>query len=86
MSKGQVIAIVADPLGSSETELVSSVSGMVIGRTNLPLVCEGDAVFHMAAYGRKVRVVEQEVERFQEAHEAEIGPDTGQEATDAAIT
>ena len=37
---------------------------VVIGRTNLPLVYEGDATFYIAQYGRKVGAVEKHVELF----------------------
>jgi len=66
VEKGQVIAMVADPLGVTETAVESPVSGVVIGRTNLPLVYEGDATFHIARYGRKTETVERHVEQFQE--------------------
>jgi predicted deacylase len=58
VEKGQVIAMVADPLGTSETPILAPTTGMVIGRTNLPLVYEGDATFHIAQYGRKAAKVE----------------------------
>jgi len=69
IEKGQVIAMVADPLGSTETPIVAPENGVVIGRTNLPLVYEGDATFHIAQYGRKVATVERHVEKFQEEHQ-----------------
>ncbi len=84
--EGQVIAIVADPLGVAETELTAPLSGMVIGRTHLPLVYEGDAVFHIAAYGRKVGVVEEHVEKFREEHHPAEDPDPAPESGAAPIT
>ena len=69
VEKGQVIAMVADPLGTAEVPIVAPTNGVVIGRTNLPLVYEGDATFHIAQYGRKVGNVEKQVERFQEEHQ-----------------
>ena len=44
---GQVLAIVSDPLGETETEIEAPVDGVVVGRTNLPLVHEGDALFNI---------------------------------------
>jgi predicted deacylase len=72
VTAGQVLAIVADPLGADETPIVAPEDGVVIGRTNLPLVYEGDATFHIAQYGRRAAAVERHVERFQE----EYSPDT----------
>lgn len=66
VSKGQVLALVADPLGTSETEMTAPESGVVIGRTNLPLVYQGDATFHLAYYGRRAGSVGKRVEEFQE--------------------
>ena len=45
--EGQLLAIVADPLGESEMEIRAPSDGVVIGRTNLPLVNEGDALFNI---------------------------------------
>lgn len=69
VEKGQTIAVVADPLGETETPIVAEVDGVVIGRTNLPLVYEGDATFHIAQYGRKVGKVEKQVEVFTVEHQ-----------------
>ena len=69
VEKDQVIAMVADPLGNTETPIVAPTNGVVIGRTNLPLVYEGDATFHIAQYGRKVSTVEAQVEKFHEEHQ-----------------
>lgn len=47
--RGQAIAMLSDPVGENEMTLVATIEGIVIGRTNLPLVNEGDAIFHLAA-------------------------------------
>ena len=55
VSSGEVLAILSDPLGESSTEVTVPVDGVVIGRTNLPLVHEGDALFNVAlAEGTKI--------------------------------
>ena len=74
VEKDQVIAMVADPLGTTETPVLAPSNGVVIGRTNLPLVYEGDATFHIAQYGRKVATVEKQVEKFNEEHQPEELP------------
>jgi uncharacterized protein len=48
VQSGQVIGIVGDPLSEQETPVTSPADGVVIGRLNLPLVHEGDALFHIA--------------------------------------
>lgn len=46
----QKIGEIADPFDENETVVNSSVSGIVIGRLNLPLVHRGDALFHVAEF------------------------------------
>lgn len=44
----QQIATISDPFGQEETPVVAPVGGIVLGKLNLPLVNEGDALFHIA--------------------------------------
>ena len=48
VGKREVVGVVADPLGTSSLPLVSEEDGIIVGRTNLPIVNRGDAVFHIA--------------------------------------
>ena len=48
VKEGEVLGIVADPFGEAEVELLASQAGLIIGRANLPIVNEGDALFHIA--------------------------------------
>lgn len=50
INKGDILGYISDPFGDSEVEIKASVSGIVIGRTTLPLVHEGEAIFHMAIF------------------------------------
>ncbi|CUH75545.1 succinylglutamate desuccinylase/aspartoacylase family protein [Tropicibacter naphthalenivorans] len=45
---GTVLGVVSDPFGEREAEVTAETAGIVIGRTNLPIVNEGDALFHIA--------------------------------------
>jgi len=65
-----VLAVVSDPLGDGERMVRSPTSGIIIGRTELPLVNEGDALFHIASFSRKQKAGD-EIERF----EAELDPE-----------
>ena len=47
---GDTLAYINDPLGENSSEVESPVNGIVIGKTNLPLVFAGEAVFNIAAY------------------------------------
>lgn len=42
------VGIVADPFSAHETAVFPDSEGIIIGRTNAPLVDEGDALFHVA--------------------------------------
>jgi predicted deacylase len=66
VAQGQTIGIIADPLGSSEVDVLADGGGIIIGRTNLPLVYEGDALFHIASISSKANW---EVEEFHVDHE-----------------
>ncbi|MCC5863667.1 MAG: succinylglutamate desuccinylase/aspartoacylase family protein [Wenzhouxiangella sp.] len=47
-----VLGVVSDPFGEKAAEIKAPFSGIVIGRLNLPLVNEGDAVYHIARFWR----------------------------------
>jgi predicted deacylase len=47
--ENDLLGIIGDPLGETEERVLSPMSGIVIGRTNLPLVHRGDALFNIAA-------------------------------------
>ncbi|MFP4130330.1 MAG: succinylglutamate desuccinylase/aspartoacylase family protein [Halorhodospira sp.] len=46
--EGERLGLISDPFGDGEAEAPAAFDGIVIGRTNLPLVHEGDALFHVA--------------------------------------
>lgn len=46
---GDVLAAISDPFGQSETEVKARYSGIIVGRAVMPIVHEGDALFHVAA-------------------------------------
>jgi uncharacterized protein len=48
VAKGETVAEVSDPLGDNSAAIVSEEDGIIIGRTNLPIVNRGDALFHVA--------------------------------------
>jgi predicted deacylase len=48
--KGETLGFVRDPAGDNETPVEALVSGVLIGRTETPLVNEGDAVFHVGVF------------------------------------
>lgn len=64
VEKGSVVGIITDPFGEHEYELKSHASGIVIGRMTLPLVNEGEALFHIATF-ESTSKAERAVEAFQ---------------------
>lgn len=48
VSAGDLLASVSDPFGGGETNLIAPHAGILIGRAILPIVNEGDALFHLA--------------------------------------
>jgi len=61
---GQTIAYISSPLGHQEIEMKTTKGGIVIGQQTLPLVNEGDAVFHIAYFKQDDDDVEQSVESY----------------------
>ena len=48
---GDVLGSVADPFGEQEHDIKASFDGIIVGRAVMPVVNEGDAVFHLARVG-----------------------------------
>ena len=65
VSKEDVLAFVGDAGGSDEEPIFSSSDGVIIGRTNLPLVYEGEAVFHVGRT-RQTSLLEQHLDAMQD--------------------
>lgn len=61
--KGQRMAIISDPMGDTEEVMIAPFDGIVIGRSNLPLTHEGDALFNLATF-KSVTVAGDTVEEF----------------------
>jgi len=70
---GTTLAFVNDPLGENISELKSKLNGVVIGKTNLPLVFEGEAVFNIAGY----EALDKVSDRI-EAHHEKLTPNSGE--------
>lgn len=55
---GDVAAAVSDPFGQRDEEVIVREEGLIIGRTNHPIVNQGDALFHIASIKRPSEVRE----------------------------
>jgi predicted deacylase len=62
---GDLLGTISDPLGDTEFTVVSGEKGVVVGISSLPLVNEGDALFHIARFAAPERVADavEELER-----------------------
>jgi predicted deacylase len=65
VAKTEQLGIIADPFGENEAAVFSPAAGIVIGRSNMPLVHEGDAVFHIACPDKHI-YDESMLQEFQE--------------------
>lgn len=52
VKEGEVLGAISGPLGENEADVRARASGVIIGRTMLPLVYEGEALFHVAHLDR----------------------------------
>lgn len=48
VAQGDVVAAISDPFGDREIEVIARMGGIVVGRAVMPVVHEGDALFHIA--------------------------------------
>ncbi len=71
VKKDRVLGIIADPFSAEETPVAAPFGGVIIGRATLPLVHEGDALFHVGRF-EDVREVTARVEAFQQYQESAI--------------
>ncbi|MGD8785240.1 MAG: succinylglutamate desuccinylase/aspartoacylase family protein [Thioalkalispiraceae bacterium] len=68
ISKGELLGTISDPtdiFNQKEFPVNADRGGIVIGKSNLPLVNEGDAIYHIAYFTDSTEVA-QELESFQQ--------------------
>jgi predicted deacylase len=74
VGKDQLLALIADPFGESEIEVRARQEGVVIGRSQMPLVHQGEALYHLARFRHAGRAAES-LEAFHETIYPESGID-----------
>ncbi len=57
--KGDILASIADPFGDHRDDIICPAEGVVIGKQNIPLTQEGEAIYHIAYFKRPSSVAEQ---------------------------
>ena len=68
VEEGDVLAEIKKPLGDVTSQILSHADGIIIGKQNIPLVQEGEAVYHIA-YFTKPKKVEASIENMQDTFE-----------------
>jgi hypothetical protein len=65
VKKDEIIAFIDEPLGNKSFEIKALFEGIIIGKSQIPLVQEGDAIFHIARFSN-LEAAEERIEYFQE--------------------
>jgi predicted deacylase len=72
VGRQDLLGFISDPAGEHEVPVHAPAVGVVIGKLNLPLVSEGEALYHIARFGEP-DIAADAVERFQ----TELEPGAG---------
>lgn len=70
VNKGDLLGVLSDPYGRKAVEVRATRTGIVIGMTMLPLVNNGDALFHIATF-KDAEAVEERLGIFDESLDIE---------------
>ena len=77
VQEGDLLAYINNPLGENTEELISPIAGIIIGKTNLPLVFAGEALFNIASYEE----IDQVADNI-DAYNDELDPSTDERLSD----
>lgn len=64
--KGDILAEIGSPYGDVIDKVIASRSGIVIGKQNIPLVQEGEAMFHIAYFSEDDEEIAEHIEIVQD--------------------
>jgi predicted deacylase len=65
VSKGDLLGYISDPACQADVSVTSPSDGIIIGRTNIPLVYEGEALFHIGRT-RETSLLEEHLDTLQD--------------------
>jgi len=71
VEEGDALGYISDPASNTDELLTASHSGIIIGRTNIPLVFEGEALFHIGRT-RQTSLLEEHLDTL--SHEEMLTP------------
>ncbi|HBY87768.1 MAG TPA: succinylglutamate desuccinylase [Colwellia sp.] len=66
ITKGQILAEIGSPYGAIFNSVIATRSGILIGKQNIPLVQEGEAMFHVAYFSENDEDIAEHIENVQE--------------------
>lgn len=64
VEKGERLGIISDPFGTEEIDIISPRTGIIIGHCNMPLINEGEALFHIACF-KKIKEAQSQIDNLQ---------------------
>lgn len=59
VKKNELIGKISDPLGTTEVKIYSKSEGVIIGKTQMPLVHQGDPIFHLATFEESEEILQE---------------------------
>ncbi|MBN2816134.1 MAG: succinylglutamate desuccinylase/aspartoacylase family protein [Campylobacterales bacterium] len=65
VNKDEVIAYIDEPLGEQSFPILAPFDGIIIGKSEIPLIQEGDAIFHIAKF-KDLEIADEKIEYFSE--------------------
>jgi predicted deacylase len=65
VSAKEVIAYINEPLNDDVFEVLAPYNGIIIGKSEMPLIQEGDAIFHVARF-KNLNLADKKIEYFSE--------------------
>jgi len=67
VKKGDLLAKISNPMGQQEYKVLSPLDGIIIGKSNMPMIYEGAAIFNIASF-KKLDMVEEQVDLLKESY------------------
>ena len=67
MKKGDVLAHISNPMGHEEHKIHAPLDGIIIGKSNMPMIYEGAAIFNIASF-KKLDMVEEQIDLLKESY------------------
>jgi len=61
----EIIAFIDEPLGDKSFEILAPFDGIIIGKSEIPLIQEGDAIFHIANF-KNLEIADKKLDYFNE--------------------